>query len=44
MMWCYIYLNNQKKAIEFSLVKADTRNESHGKTTGFVVRKIKLFN
>lgn len=44
MMWCYIYLNNQKKAIEFSLAKADIRSESHEKAGAFVVRKIKLFN
>jgi len=44
MMWCYIYLNNQEKAIEFSLAKADTRNESHEKASALVVKKINAFN
>ena len=44
MMWCYIYLKNQKKAIEFSLAKADTRNESHEKASALVVKKINAFN
>ena len=40
MMWCYIYLNNQKKAVEFALAKADTRKESHEKASAFAVKKI----
>ena len=44
MMWCYIYLNHQKKAIESAIAKADTRNENHEKASAFVVIKIKSSN
>lgn len=41
MMWCYIYLDNEKKAIESACAKADTRSENHEKVKAFVVKKIK---
>ncbi len=40
MIWCYVFEKNKKKALAFSIAKADVKNEHHDTAIKFIEKKL----